>query len=147
LKQLPGIKFIAVFFIVIFCGLSLSADAQTLKGELYFCEDYVDGKEIGVSDKFTTGWLTVMVRTEEPIGVDKTDIVLCVVKDSLGNPVTSNDVLDVIPFDIAPDWDYIYFQDTERLKFTSPGTYKVFLQKTDGTILLSGEVEVVSYGD
>lgn len=33
---------------------------------LYFCEKYTD-REIGVSDRFTTGALTVMVKLEKPI--------------------------------------------------------------------------------
>lgn len=34
---------------------------------LYFCEDYVNGEEVNVSNKFTTGWITVMLDLR-PIG-------------------------------------------------------------------------------
>jgi hypothetical protein len=107
-------------------------------GSLYFVEDYKNGEEIGKSDRFTTGWLTVMVRTDEPIGVGKVE--LRVARVSGG----SEKIMDTIPFDVQPDWTYTYFQDKSRLKFSSPGTYKVTLQKVDGSPIVSGEVEVIS---
>lgn len=119
-----------------------SGNTGGVSGKLYFCEDY-KGKEIGVSDRFTPGWLTVMVKTDEPLGVGKVELRLTKVKDADGNKI-SEKIMDTVPFDIQPDWDYTYFQDKDRLRFSSPGTYKVTLQKTDGTPMLSGEVEVVS---
>jgi hypothetical protein len=111
--------------------------------ELYFCEDYKNGKEIGVSNRFSTGWLTVMVETgkENPFGVGKVELRLAKIKDADGNPI-SEKIIDTIPFDVQADWHYTYFQDPKRLKFSSPGTYRVTMQKIDGTPICSGEVEV-----
>lgn len=119
------------------------SETNTTGGKLYFCEDYVNGREIGVSDRFTTGWLTVMVKTDEPIGVGKVELRLSKIKDEFGESISEKIIRD-IDFNIQPDWDYTYFQDKKNLKFDTPGTYKVTLMKTDGTPIVSGEVEVVS---
>ena len=129
-------------FAVLFCSLSTDAFAQS-GGSLYFCEDYVNSEEIGVSDRFTTGWLTVMVRTDKPFGTGKVELQVTKIADSKGNTITEK-IIDVIPFDVGAEWDYAYFQDKDRLKFTSPGTYKVTMQDLKGIPYCSGEVEVVS---
>ena len=36
---------------------------------LYFCESYGSGGETGVSDRFTKGYLTVMVKADGPLGL------------------------------------------------------------------------------
>ncbi len=109
---------------------------------LYFCEDYKNGKEIGVSERFTPGGLTVMVRTDKPLGVGKVELRMAKIKDEDGNKI-SEKIIDTVPFDVQANWDYTYFQDKSRLKFSSPGTYKVTMQKIDGTPICSGEVEVI----
>ena len=122
---------------------SSTKESSTSGNELYFCEDYKNGKEIGVSDRFTTGWLTVMVRTAKPIGVGKVELRLAKVKDEDGNKI-SEKIIDTVPFEVQADWDYTFFQDTKRLTFKTPGTYKVTMQKVDGTPICSGEVVVTS---
>ena len=107
-------------------------------GSLYFCEDYVDGEEIGVSKRFTPGWLTVMVRTDEPIGVGKVELRIVKLRDD-----GTEKIIDTVPFDVQADWDYTYFQDKDRIAFRTPGEYKVTLQKVDGTPIVSGEVTVI----
>jgi hypothetical protein len=121
---------------------SNNTSAGTMSGKLYFCEDYKNGEEIGVSERFTPGWLTVMVKTDEPLGISKAELRLSKVADANGDKI-SEQILTTIPFDIQPNWTYTYFQDKDKLKFSSPGTYRVILQKTDGTPLLSNDVEVV----
>jgi len=122
---------------------SSSKKEETAGNKLYFCEDYKGGQEIGVSDRFTTGWLTVMVRTTEPIGVGKVELRLAKVRDEDGNKI-SEKIIDTVPFEVQADWDYTYFQDKKRLTFKTPGTYKVTMQKVDGTPICTGEVEVTS---
>ena len=123
-------------------------DTRTTKrtsagGSLYFCEDYVGGEEIGVSERFTTGWLTVMVKTDEPLGVGKVELRLSKIKDASGNSI-SEQIIDDIPFNVQPDWDYTFFQDKKNLTFKTPGTYKATLLKPDGSPIVSGEVEITS---
>lgn len=113
--------------------------------KLYFCEQYVNGEEVGVSKKFTPGWLTVMLDTRPTgtkIGTGKVELRLSKIKDGAGNEI-SEKILKTVPFDVQADWDYTYFTDKKNLKFDSPGTYKVVCQKQDGTPIAEGEVEVV----
>lgn len=57
------------------------------------------------------------------------------------------------PFDVEEDWDYIFFKDPSKLKFSLPGTYTVSCDKPDGTTVASGEVviipgeEIIDYND
>ncbi len=119
---------------------SSSGDAK-----LYFVEDYKDGKEINKSEKFSPGWLTVMVDlrpTGKKIGVGKVELRIVKVRDEDGNKI-SEKIVDTVPFDVQADWDYTFFKDKDKISFKTPGTYKVTMQKVDGTPICSGEVEVV----
>ena len=112
---------------------------------LYFCEDYVNGKEIGKSDVFTPGYLTVMVNlksVKRTLGTGKVELRLTKIKDEDGRTI-SDEIIETIPFNVEPDWDYTYFQDKEKLGFREPGTYKVTLMKTDGSPICSGQVKVI----
>lgn len=115
------------------------------KSSLYFCEDYVDGKEVGVSDRFTPGYLTVMVdlRPEnKKVGTANVDLIITQIKDEKGTEIVEKEI-DKIPFTVNADWDYLYFQDKERLGFRSPGTYRVTLADDKGRKIASGEIEIV----
>jgi len=117
----------------------------TSDAKLYFCEDYKNGEEINVSERFTPGWLTVMLDlrpTGKKLGVGKVELRLTKIKDEDGNKI-SEKIIDTVPFEVEASWDYTYFKDTDRLKFKTPGTYKVTCQKVDGTPIVSGEVVVI----
>ncbi|OGU68406.1 MAG: hypothetical protein A2W30_02915 [Ignavibacteria bacterium RBG_16_36_9] len=100
---------------------------------LYFCERYdaVDG-EINEAEKFTTGTLTVMVKLSKPIGV--TDVDINVTDKETGN------VVETYPYTVSTDMDYIYFYG---VKFEEPGEYKVSCLKRDGSVIVSGEIEII----
>lgn len=106
-------------------------------GKLYFCEEYRNGKEIGVSDVFTIpsggGYLTVMIKLDDPIGVGKVD--LRISKKTGG----SEKIVETIPFDVQPDWDYIHF---DEITFHSAGKHRVTLLKPDGSPIASGDVNI-----
>jgi len=105
--------------------------------KLYFCEEYKNGKEIGVSDVFTIpsggGYLTVMIKLDEPIGVGKVD--LRISKKTGG----TEKIVETIPFDVQPDWDYIHF---DEVTFKSAGMHRVTLMKADGTPIASGDIQI-----
>jgi len=122
-----------------------ASDVKETKAKLYFCEQYVNGKEVGVSKRFSPGWLTVMLDTRPAgttIGTGKVELRLSKIKDASGSSI-SEKILKTVPFDVQADWDYTYFTNKEDLKFTSAGTYRVVCQKSDGTPIATGEVEVV----
>lgn len=119
---------------------------NTAEGKLYFCEDYKNGEEIGVSNRFSTGWLTVMIDLRpagKTLGVGKVELRLTRIKDADGNKL-SEKIIDTVPFEVQADWEYTYFKDTDRIRFKIPGTYKVTCQKVDGTPIVSGEVAVTA---
>ena len=65
------------------------------------------------------------------------------IKDDDGKKI-SEEIINTVPFDVDPNWGYTYFTDHETIKFSEPGTYKVNMNKTDGTLIVSGTVEIVS---
>lgn len=126
-------------FILGFVNKSFSQEAK-----LYFCEDYDNGNEINVNTKFTTGWLTVMVDLRdagEVLGVDNVNIVIYSIEyDASNNPKLS--LVNKIPFDVDPNWDYVYFKDPERLKFPNEGEFAVTCQTEEEEVIAYGVVEI-----
>lgn len=105
--------------------------------KLYFCESYnaSTDKCEGKSDRYTTGFLTVMVDlrpSKRKVGVDKVNINITDLK--------SGKVVETYPYDTNPDMDYVYF---EKVDFKDPGKYRVSALKPDGTVLVSNEIEIV----
>ena len=100
--------------------------------------------EIGVSDKLSPGYLTVMVDlrpSKKKIGMSEVKIKLTKIKDADGKPISEKDIRTV-PFTVQSSFDYIFFENKKDLKFTSPGTYRATLLDKKGNYLVSGEVEV-----
>ena len=98
---------------------------------LYFCERYVTS-EVGESTKFKPGKVTVMVKLKKSIGVSSVDI-------NVTNEATGK-VVNTFPFTVQPSWDYIHFDDVD---FDETGKYKVSCLKKDGTVIVTGEVEII----
>lgn len=108
--------------------------------KLYFCEQYTSSGEVGVSDVFTIpkggGYLTVMIDLRpsgKKINVGKVDLRISKLTGS------KEKIVETIPFDVQPSWDYIHF---DEITFYSSGTYKVTLLKPDGSPVCTGEVEI-----
>lgn len=109
--------------------------------KLYFCEEYTaSGREVGVSDVFTIprkgGYLTVMVDlrpAKATIGTGKVDLRIVRYEGS------KEKIVETLPFDVQPDWDYIHF---DEVTFYKDGDYKVTLLKNDGTPICSGELTI-----
>jgi hypothetical protein len=116
-------------------------DTQMEGAKLYFCEEYRDGHEIGVSDAFTIssggGYFTCMIDlrpTGKKIGVGKLDLRITKLTDA------GEKIIDTKNFDVQPDWDYIYFD--KFYTFHSDGKYKITAMKPDGTPVASGTVKI-----
>lgn len=106
------------------------------ENKLYFCERYDPVKgEINEAKKFTTGTLTVMIDlrpTGKKIGVKEVDINI--------TDKSTGAVVETSPFTVDMDMDYIFF---DNVKFERPGNYRVSCLKKDGTVVVSGEVEII----
>jgi hypothetical protein len=111
-------------------------ESKEKNGKLYFCEDYVQGEEINVSEKFTTGRLTVMVKMDQEIPDQDVKIRM----DKLMSDGTKETV-KTVSFTI-PVTDYIYFK-SEELAFTNPGKYRVTLIGKNGDPIVSGDVTII----
>ena len=140
-------QFITVFAsIFLAVALIMACGKSKKEARLYFVEKYENGKEIGESEKFTPGFLTIMVdlRPEDKkMGTGKVELQFVKIKDADGKKI-SEEIINTVPFDVDPNWGYTYFTDHETIKFSEPGTYKVNMNKTDGTLIVSGPVEIVS---
>jgi ABC-type Zn2+ transport system substrate-binding protein/surface adhesin len=109
--------------------------------KLYFVEEYKDGKEVGKSDVFTIGpnggYMTCMIdlkSTGKKIGVGKLDLRITKITDD------GEKIIDTKPFDVQPDWDYIFFD--QFYTFKSDGKFKITALKPDGTPVATGSVTI-----
>ncbi len=113
-----------------------SSSTKTAGNRLYFCEDYLQGEEVNVSTTFTTGRLTVMVRTTETIYDESVFLKL----ELLNGDGTKKEI-KTIPFTV-PVGDYFFFKHKD-LGFSRAGLYKVTMLKKDkSTPIVSGEVVI-----
>lgn len=127
-------KKLIVFVFLILSGI-LAAQSCDL---LYFCERYdaVEG-EIGASDRFYAGKLTVMVLLEAPIYYTSISIQL----DKYNARAGKFEYFSEYPFDVDSDMDYIYFND---INFSEAGFYRVFLLDPSRNTITSAIVEIIN---
>lgn len=132
-----------VLFAVLFAlvlGVSQNILAQN-EPVLYFCEKYGKNGEIGVSDRFTTGYLTVMVKSD--YALDLTD---CSIQFDLYNARSKKfEFYKKFEYVVEPDMKYIFFakNDESDLKFEDPGFYRVFLLDDRDKTVASALIEIV----
>jgi hypothetical protein len=129
--NIKKIVFIALFVIA---GTSFSQ-------KLYFCEEYKDAKEIGVSSTFlitsSGGYFTCMLDLRD-IGktVETEKINLVIIDRSYGGYKK----IATEPFDVQAEWDYIYFD--KFYTFYKEGYYTVTAETPEGRKIASGSVTV-----
>ncbi|HEX9253007.1 MAG TPA: hypothetical protein VF870_12240 [Ignavibacteriaceae bacterium] len=132
-----------VLFAVLFAlvlGLSQNILAQN-EPVLYFCEKYGKDGEVGVSDRFTTGYLTVMVKCDYALDLED-----CSIQFDLYNPRTKEfEYYKKFSYVVEPDMKYIYFakNDESDLKFEDPGFYRVFLLDDRDKTVASALIEII----
>ncbi len=110
---------------------------------LYFCEKY-DSKngEVGVSDRFTTGYLTVMVKSDHALDLKDVHIQF----DKLNDRSKKFEFYKKFAYSIDPDMSYVFFakNSDSDLKFEEPGFYRVFLLDDNDKTLASALIEIIS---
>lgn len=149
---LPVVKvFLFIFFIGVFslsCGKLKEVTKKVSSSEprVYFCErwDATKNAPVNESTRFTPGYLTVVLEMpgDKTIGVGELNLRITKTKDVSGNAVEK--IIGTFPFEVEATWNTAYFSDPENIRFSEPGTYRVSVYKNDGTLIGSGEVEVVS---
>ena len=130
----------AVLF-AIFFGVNQNLFAQN-EPVLYFCEKYGNKGEVGVSDRFTTGYLTVMVKCDDALDLED-----CSIQFDLYNPRSKKfEFYKKFDYVVEPDMNYIFFakNDESDLKFEEPGFYRVFLLDDRDKTVASALIEIIS---
>lgn len=131
----------ALFAIVFVFGMKSNVQAQQYP-VLYFCEQYGNNGEVGVSDRFTQGYLTVMVKADGPLGLRDCSIQL----DKYNCSTGKFNYYKKFSYSVEPDMKYIYFSknETSDMSFDDPGIYRVFLLDHNDRTVASGLVEIIS---
>ena len=108
---------------------------------LYFCEKYGRNGEEGVSDRFTTGYLTVMVKCDYALGLDDVAIQL----DKYNFRTGDFEYYKKFYYSIDRDMKYVYFtkNDESDMNFEDPGFYRVFLLDDRDKTVASGLIEII----
>ena len=130
-----------VFAMLFFPGLLNTVFAQN-EPVLYFCEKYDSKKgEIGVSDRFTTGYLTVMVKSDNALGLEDVHIQF----DKLNERNNKFEYYKKFDYVIESDMSYVFFakNSDSDLKFEEPGFYRVFLLDDRDKTVASALIEII----
>jgi len=139
MKKINYLLLLAMF--LAFFAIQSNALAQE-EPVLYFCERYdsYDG-EIGVSDRFTTGYITVMIKSDYALGLDDVSIQY----DKYNFRTGKFEYYKKFDFAIDRDMKYIFFErnDDSDMKFEDPGFYRVFLLDDRGRTVTSSLVEII----
>jgi hypothetical protein len=108
---------------------------------LYFCEKYGRNGEEGVSDRFTTGYITVMVKSDYALNLDDVSIQY----DKYNFRTGDFEYYKKFDFNVQPDMKYIYFSrnDESDMEFEDPGFYRVFLLDDRDRTVTSALIEII----
>ena len=130
-----------VFAMLFFPGLLNTVFAQN-EPVLYFCEKYDSKKgEVGVSDRFTTGYLTVMVKSDNALNLEDVHIQF----DKLNERNKKFEYYKKFDYTIEPDMSYVFFakNSDSDLKFEETGFYRVFLLDDRDKTVASALIEII----
>jgi hypothetical protein len=136
----PKSVLLLAVFLNIFAGGSQVANAQS-EPVLYFCEVYNENGEEGVSDRFTKGYLTVIIKCDYELGL--TDVSIQFDKY---NPLSGKfDYYKKFSYSVTPDMNYIFFSknDDSDMSFDQAGIYRVFLLDEQDRTVASAIVEII----
>ncbi|MCI0472331.1 MAG: hypothetical protein L0Y76_01975 [Ignavibacteria bacterium] len=128
--------------IAIFAFFGLTSQARAQNGPvLYFCEKYTSDGEVGISDRFTTGYLTVMVKCDYALGLSDVSIQF----DKYNPSSRSFSFYKKFNYSVKPDMKYIYFakNSSSDMKFEDTGIFRVFLLDDSGATVASALIEII----
>jgi hypothetical protein len=136
------IQFLLPFlFLLVFIGTQNKCYAQS-QPVLYFCERYdTDNGEVGISDRFTTGYLTVMVKSSTALGLTKCHIQF----DRYNQASGKFEFSKKFDYTIEKDMKYVFFNKNEDsdLSFDKPGFYRVFLLDNNDKTIANALVQII----
>ena len=108
---------------------------------MFFCEKYGRNGEVGVSDRFTTGYLTVMVKADDALGLDDVSIQL----DKYNFRKGKFEYYKKFNYTVERDMKYVFFakNDESDMEFEDPGIYRVFLLDDRDRTVASALIEII----
>ena len=108
---------------------------------MYFCEKYGRDGEVGVSDRFTTGYLTVMVKSDYALRLDDVAIQL----DKYNFRTGEFEYYKKFYYNIDLDMKFVFFtkNDESDMEFEDPGFYRVFLLDDRDRTVASAIIEII----
>jgi hypothetical protein len=132
-----------LLFAILFAGFGFRTQivAQS-EPVLYFCEHYDSDKgEVGISDRFTKGYLTVMVKCDHALGLESVHIQF----DKYNFRTGEFDFYKKYDYTVEKDMSYIFFAKNSEsdLKFEEAGFYRVFLLDENDKTITSGLIEII----
>ena len=133
--------FLLLSFLFTFVAMNTTILAQS-EPVMYFCEKYdsYDG-EIGVSDRFTTGYLTVMVKADDALNLRDVSIQF----DQYNERKDKFEFYKKFDYTIDRDMNYVFFarNDESDMEFEEPGFYRVFLLDSRDNTVASAVIEII----
>lgn len=133
--------FLPLLFLLMFAGNTSKTFAQS-EPVLYFCEKYDDDDgEVGISDRFRTGYLTVVVKCSNPLGVKDVHVQF----DKYNASTGKFKFYKKFSYVIDKKSKYVYFSknDESDMSFDDAGFYRVFLLDDDDKTVASALIEII----
>jgi hypothetical protein len=133
--------FLGLFAIAMIMGFTAKVHAQN-GPVMYFCEKYGSSGEVNISDRFYTGYLTVMVKCDYALGLRDVTIQF----DKYNCRTNDFEYYKKFTYTVSPSMKYIYFEknSSSDMSFDSPGIYRVFLLDENGKTVTSALIEIIS---
>ena len=129
-----------LFFLFVFIGLKTEVFAQEYP-VMYFCEKYNKNGEVGISDRFTAGYITVVVKCDYKLNLTDVHVQF----DKYNYRKDDFEYYKKFNYTLEPDMKYVYFSknDESDMSFDEPGFYRVFLLDDNDKTVASAIVEII----
>ena len=130
----------SLFFLFLFIGLRAEVFAQE-SPVMYFCEKYGKNGEVGISDRFTTGFITVVVKSDYKLNLRSVNVQF----DKYNYKKDTFEYYKKFDYVIEPDMSYVFFakNSDSDLKFEETGFYRVFLLDDRDKTVASALIEII----
>ena len=139
MKKINFLFLLTIFFSVAVINSNVFAQAEPV---MYFCERYDDyDGEIGVSDRFTKGHITVMVKADDALRLKD----VAIQYDMYNFRTGKFEYYKKFYFTIDRDMKYVFFarNDESDMEFEEAGFYRVFLLDEDDKTVTSALIEII----
>jgi hypothetical protein len=139
MKKINFLILLTMFLSVVAINSNLFAQSEPV---MYFCERYDDyDGEIGVSDRFTKGHITVMVKADNALRLED----VAIQYDMYNFRTGKFEYYKKFYFTIERDMKYVFFakNDESDMEFEEAGFYRVFLLDEDDKTVTSALIEII----